>query len=216
MTLVKVCCIASAAEAELAIEHGASALGLVSEMPSGPGVLDEASIASVAREVGDAADTFLLTSRVTASALAEQHTRCKTTTLQLVDRVAPGERDELRAMLPGVRLVQVVHVIGPESVDEALSAAEFSDALLLDSGNPNLDTKVLGGTGRAHDWSVSTRIVRESPVPVLLAGGLTPENVREAIETVRPHGVDLCTGVRTEGRLDAAKLERFMSAVRSV
>jgi phosphoribosylanthranilate isomerase len=212
---VKVCCIASRDEAWLAIEHGAAALGLVSEMPSGPGVIPEHEIARIAAAVPPPVAAFLLTSRRDAASIAAQQRRLGVGTLQLVDEVEPGARVALREALPGVRLVQVVHVTGPESVDQAVRAAPEVDALLLDSGNPTLAVKELGGTGRRHDWGISRRIREAVAVPVFLAGGLTPENVTEGIDAVRPFGVDLCTGVRTEGRLDPEKLARFMAAVAS-
>jgi phosphoribosylanthranilate isomerase len=127
--------------------------------------------------------------------------------------VPAGIYGELRAALPGVSLVQVVHVTGEESFAEALEAARHADALLLDSGNQSLPVKELGGTGRTHDWGVSRRVVEASPVPVFLAGGLKPENVNEAVEAVRPFGLDVCSGVRTKGRLDAGKLKRFFAHI---
>jgi phosphoribosylanthranilate isomerase len=211
---VKVCCIASLEEARLAIDAGASAIGLVSAMPSGPGVIDEASIAAIAAAVPREVATFLLTAHTDAAPIIEQHRRCRTTTLQLVDSLAPRELRELRRALPRVTLVQVVHVTGPAALDEALAAAPLVDALLLDSGNPALAVKQLGGTGRTHDWAVSREIVECAGVPVWLAGGLNAGNVAEAIATVRPNGLDLCNGVRSEGRLDAGKLAGFMAAVR--
>lgn len=214
MTRLKVCCIQDADEARLALRHGASALGLVAAMPSGPGPIPEERIASIAAAVRREAETFLLTALVDAAAIAEQHARCGTTTIQLVDRVEPRERAALRALLPGVALVQVVHVAGPESLDEAREAAEHADALLLDSGNRAAATKELGGTGRVHDWDHSRAIVAAARVPVWLAGGLRAANVADAVARVRPHGVDLCTGVRTDGRLDAAKLDAFVRALR--
>jgi phosphoribosylanthranilate isomerase len=121
---------------------------------------------------------------------------------------------ELRRLRPRARLVQVIHVTGAGSIDEALAVAPFVDALLLDSGNPNLAVKELGGTGRVHDWGLSRRI-RDAvhPLPLFLAGGLRPDNVAAAIDAVQPYGLDLCSGVRTNGRLDAAKLAAFMAAV---
>ena len=210
---VKVCCIASAEEARAAVECGASAVGLVSEMPSGPGVIAEELIAEIAARVPPPVGTFLLTCRQDAASIVGQQRRCRTNTLQLCDRVPREVYGELRAELPGVSLVQVVHVTGEESFEEALDAARHVDALLLDSGNQSLAVKELGGTGRTHDWRVSRRIVEASPVPVFLAGGLRPENVAEAVETVRPFGLDVCSGVRTEGRLDAEKLRRFFAHV---
>jgi phosphoribosylanthranilate isomerase len=209
----KVCCIASEAEARLAIDAGATALGLVSAMPSGPGVIDEATIAAIAAAVPRQVETFLLTAHTDAAPIIEQHRRCRTTTLQLVDTLAPRELRELRRALPRVTLVQVVHVTGPSALDEALAVAPMVDALLLDSGNRALAVKQLGGTGRTHDWAVSREIVDSAGVPVWLAGGLNALNAADAIATVRPHGLDLCNGVRSEGRLDAGKLRAFFDAV---
>lgn len=210
---VKVCCIASVEEARAAVECGASAVGLVSEMPSGPGVIDEALIAEIAARVPPPVATFLLTCRQDAASIVEQQRRCRVNTLQLCDRVPVEVYAELRAELPGVSLVQVVHVGGEESFEEAVYVARHVDALLLDSGNQSLAVKELGGTGRTHDWRVSRRIVEASPVPVFLAGGLKPENVAEAVSIVRPFGLDVCSGVRTGGRLDAEKLSRFFGQI---
>ena len=94
-------------------------------------------------------------------------------------------------------------------MEEAIRISESVDALLLDSGNPNLIIKELGGTGRVHNWHLSRQIRTYTKCPIFLAGGLKPENIREAIETVEPFAVDVCSGVRTNGKLDLKKLERF-------
>ena len=211
---IKICCIASAAEAALAVAHGASAVGLVSAMPSGPGPIAEHEIAEIAPTVPPGVATFLLTSLTDADAIIEQQRRCRTNTLQLVDAVAPIVYTRLRRALPGIAIVQVIHVTGNESAGEALDLAPQVDALLLDSGNPKLPVKELGGTGRVHDWSISRYIVERAGKPVWLAGGLRPDNVAEAIRAVRPFGIDLCSGVRTEGVLDPDKLGRFVAAAR--
>lgn len=210
---IKVCCIASHREAEMAVSAGAYAIGLVSAMPSGPGVIEDRLIAEIAARVPPPVATFLLTCRTNAEGIAEQHRMCRTTVLQLVDRVPLDELRRLRVLLPGVRLVQVVHVGGDESVEEAGAVSPLVDALLLDSGNQALAVKELGGTGRTHDWSVSRQIRDRVAVPVFLAGGLNETNVGAAIAAVRPFGVDLCSGVRTENRLDEEKLLRFFAAV---
>jgi phosphoribosylanthranilate isomerase len=209
----KVSCIADLDEARLAIDAGASALGLVSAMPSGPGPIEESEIARIAAVVTRPIETFLLTALVDAEAIAAQLRRCSTTAVQLVDAVADPELRRLRRLLPGTRLVQVIHVTGPESLDEARAAAPLVDTLLLDSGNPRLAVKELGGTGRVHDWSTSRRIRESVSVPVLLAGGLNPENAREALERVQPAGLDVCSGLRLNGRLDAGKLRDFFHAI---
>jgi phosphoribosylanthranilate isomerase len=210
---VKICCIESLDEAWMAIRHQASALGLVSSMPSGPGVIPEEQIIEIARAVPPGVATFLLTSEVEADAIVAQQRRCGTSTIQLCDMPEPGTYEKVRRAAPGIALVQVVHVVGEASLDEALEVAGQVDALLLDSGNPAARVKELGGTGRVHDWSVSRRICEASPVPVYLAGGLSPENVADAVAQVRPFGVDVCSGLRPKGRLDAAALASFMTRV---
>lgn len=212
---IKICCISSVNEAWAAIRAGASALGLVSSMPSGPGVIDEPLIARIAAAVPPPIATFLLTSLQDPSAIVAQQRRCRTNTVQLCDRLPLEAYAPLREALPGVSLVQVIHVTGEESLTEALSVAPHVDALLLDSGNQSLAVKELGGTGRVHDWSLSRRIREQVPVPLFLAGGLKTENVSEAIVSVGPFGLDLCSSVRTGGRLDEEKLARFMRQARA-
>ena len=197
----------------MAVRHGASAIGLVSEMPSGPGVIPDKVIREIAAEIPPAIGTFLLTSLPDAGAIIEQQRRCRTNTIQLCDRLDPAGHQALRQALPGISLAQVIQVSGPEAVGEARTLASGVDALLLDSGNRSLPVPELGGTGRVHDWEISRRICQQVDVPLFLAGGLTAHNVREAIEKVRPFGVDVCTGVRTEGQLDEVKLTDFLAQV---
>jgi phosphoribosylanthranilate isomerase len=209
----KVCCIRSHDEAWMAIHHGASALGLVSAMPSGPGVISEDAIAEIAAAVPPGVATFLLTSLSDAAKVSAQQRRVRTTTVQICDRLLAGTHADLRAALPGIGIVQVVHVTGAASVDEAVAVAPRVDALLLDSGNPALPVKELGGTGRRHDWALSRRIREAVPVPVFLAGGLRAENAAEGLAAVAPFALDVCSGVRTDGALDERKLERFAAAI---
>ncbi len=212
---VKICCIGSIDEASLAVDCGASALGLVSLMPSGPGVIGDELIAEIAARVPPGIGTFLLTSRQSVGAIVEQQRFCRTNTIQICDHVLEGTHRELKNALPGISVVQVVHVTGPESIEEAERVSQHVDAILLDSGNQKLAVKELGGTGRTHDWALSRAIRERIRVPLFLAGGLTPENVQQAIEEVGPYGLDVCSGVRTDGKLDAGKLKRFFSVVMS-
>ena len=210
---IKVCCISTVAEAELGVARGADALGLVSHMPSGPGVIEEALITEIAAAVPPPIATFLLTSHDEVDAIIAQQHRCRTNTLQLVDALPTGSHAKLRRALPGVSLVQVIHVRDEAAIDEAQSVAPDVDTILLDSGNPDLVTKELGGTGRVHNWEISRRIVEKVAVPVFLAGGLNPENITEAWTAVRPFGVDICSGLRTDDALDDVKLTSFVRAV---
>lgn len=209
---IKICCISSEQEAAQAISFGASAIGLVGKMPSGPGPIDDELIKTIAQSVPAPIATFLLTSEQTAGGIVAHHERTHTNTIQIVDELLGREYGVIRSALPQIKLVQVIHVTGESSVDEAAELAEFVDAILLDSGNPTLAVKELGGTGRRHDWRLSRKIVETCGKPVFLAGGLKPENVREAIEVVQPFGLDICSGVRTDGELDPVKLERFFTA----
>lgn len=205
----------SVTEAWLAISHGAAAVGLVSEMPSGPGVISEDLIVEIAAKLPPALGSFLLTCKSDPEAIIEQQKRLRVNTIQICDRLEVQSYETLRAALPGISLVQVVHVTGAASVAEAISVAPFVDAVLLDSGNQSLPVKELGGTGRTHDWNLSLRIREAIDVPLFLAGGLKAENVADAIRQVRPFGVDVCSGVRTDGKLDEVKLRAFFEAVRA-
>lgn len=210
---VKICCISSVLEAQMAIAHGASALGLVGNMPSGPGVISDVLITQIARTVPPPISTFLLTSETQAEAIIAHHQKVHTTTIQIVDALQEGTYLQIRQALPAIKLVQVIHVIDEQTVEEAIQVSEFVDAMLLDSGNPNLQIKELGGTGRVHNWALSRKIRDSISIPLFLAGGLKAENVKEAIETVQPFGLDLCSSVRTSGHLDQAKLEKFFEAI---
>lgn len=211
-TRVKICCIASPTEASLAIAHGADALGLVGAMPSGPGQIDDATIAGIAACVPPPVSTFLLTSETTADAIADHAKRTLPTAVQIVDHIDPAESERLVALLPSTRRVQVIHIEDKGALSLIDAYAPFVDAFLLDSGKPSLAVPELGGTGRVHDWSISAEFVRRSSRPVFVAGGLTPSNVADMIRAVRPFGIDVCSGLRTDGRLDAIKVESFVQA----
>ena len=210
---IKICCIGSRKEAAVAIRFGAAALGLVGHMPSGPGVIPDELILDIARATPPPVATFLLTSETAATQIIQHQRRVQTNTIQIVDALSEGSYADIRAALPAVKIVQVIHVVDEASVEEAVGLSEQVDAILLDSGNPHLVIKELGGTGRIHNWALSRKIVEQCRVPVFLAGGLHAGNVRQAIEEVQPYGLDLCSGVRTGGRLDPYKLEKFFEAV---
>ena len=213
---VKICCIQSLEEAKLAIKYCASAIGLVSEMPSGPGVISEDLISEIAARVPNEIKTFLLTSKITAEQIISQLNNCKTNTVQIVDSVATGVYERIREELPQISIVQVIHVNGEESIQEATRVEKYVDAVLLDSGNQNKEIKELGGTGRTHNWEISKQIVNALKIPVYLAGGLNSENVKEAVEIVKPYGVDICSGVRTNDKLDEVKLKEFFKSLKSL
>jgi len=210
---IKICCINSVEEAQIAINAGASAIGLVGKMPSGPGVISDEKIFRIARTVPPPIATFLLSCETSCDEIVKHHQRTLTNTIQLVDAVDKRTYNKLRTALPGVKLVQVIHVIDEESVNEAIEVSDSVDAILLDSGNPKLQIKELGGTGRTHNWKLSRKICDRIKIPVFLAGGLNIDNIRKAIEEVQPFGIDICSGVRINGKLDQARLELFINKI---
>ena len=210
---IKICCISSVEDAKLAINAGASAIGLVGNMPSGPGIISDELIAEIAAFTPDTIDTFLLTSETSVEQVIKHHSKVNTTTIQLVDALTEGTHLQLKLALPTIKIVQVLHVLDKNSISEAIEISNHVDAILLDSGNPNLETKELGGTGRVHNWEISKTIVKSVKIPVFLAGGLNPNNAQKAIKMVNPYGLDLCSGVRTNGNLDKAKLTSFFKEI---
>ena len=197
----------------MAMSYGASAIGLVGRMPSGPGPIEDELIKSIAITIPPPIATFLLTCETSAEQIINHHQRTFTNTIQLVDELHEKDYAIIKKALPAIKLVQVIHVIDEGSVEQAIKVYENVDAILLDSGNPKLTIKELGGTGRTHDWKLSRKIKESINIPLFLAGGLNAENVREAIDVVNPYGVDVCSGVRTNGQLDENKLKAFFEKV---
>lgn len=213
---VKICCISDIHEANLAIHYGASAIGLVSEMPSGPGVISEDEIRKIAEAVPNNIETFLLTSKQGSDQIIDQLKRCRTTAVQIVDELIDGNYEDIKDELPHIKIVKVLHIQDESNIKSAIKLSEKVDALLLDSGNKNLIIKQLGGTGRVHNWSISRRIVQNINIPVYLAGGLKSSNVKSAIELVRPYGIDICSGIRENGKLKEEMLTEFFNVVNSI
>jgi phosphoribosylanthranilate isomerase len=197
-----------------AIAAGADALGLVSLMPSGGNDITDAMIAEIAAFAPPPVATVLLTAETKADAISAHVRATNPTAVQIVAHIELTESARLARLEPHARRIQAIHVTGEEALDFVAVYSPHIHAFLLDSGRPEEKIPVLGGTGRTHNWAVSSRFVQESTRPVFLAGGLTAENVGDAIRQVRPFGLDLCSGVRTNGQLDAEKLATFMMAVR--
>ena len=214
---VKVCCISSVEEARLAISYGATALGFVGPMPSGPGVISLELIGQISNSLDKHIDSFYLTSKVTAKKIRDEYNFARTKTIQLVDNVPIAELITLRTLLPDtVRMVQVLHVRSDAVIQEAMHKQPYVDAFLLDSGNPNSAVKTLGGTGQTHNWNISRILVERVSIPVYLAGGINADNVVEAYAKVQPYGIDLCSGLRTDGKLDETKLKFFFEKINSI
>ncbi|WP_164157193.1 phosphoribosylanthranilate isomerase [Sandarakinorhabdus rubra] len=212
MTRIKICCIASPAEAAVALAAGADVLGLVATMPSGPGPISDDAIAEIAAGLPAHVLSLLLTAETTADAIADHVRRTGTRGVQIVSHIDPGEQARLARLLPDHERWQVVHVEDEGALAMIAAHAPHVTGFLLDSGRPSAGE--LGGTGRVHDWAISAAFVAASPVPVFLAGGLNPANAADAVRRVRPAGLDICSGLRRDARLDAELARRFVAAAR--
>lgn len=208
-TRIKVCCISSIAEAQLAVAHGADALGLLGDMPSSPRAIDVDTAREIAKNTPPTVETFLLTASFSGTEIARQTEYCATTVVQVVQHIDASEYQRLIEMIPSVRRVQVIHVEDRTALDLIAMYEPYVHAFILDGGRANAAVADLGGTGRVHDWGISSEFVRRSTKPVFLAGGLKPHNVREAVSTVAPFGLDVCSGVRRDHKLDAQLLDEF-------
>lgn len=214
--MLKVCCIATLTEARMAISAGATAIGLVGPMPSGPGIISDLEIHQIAQSIKNDAWTVLLTSRTNAVEITDHVKSNVVNTVQLVDDPQPGTYQYLRKSCPTLRIIQVIHVEDESAIEKSINISPLVDVILLDSGRPSEKTKILGGTGQTHNWSISRKIVQAVNNPVFLAGGINPNNVCDAINLVRPAGIDLCTGIREQNALSAKKLSLLTSNIERV
>jgi phosphoribosylanthranilate isomerase len=200
-------------DARAAVEAGADAVGcLVGLDYDAPDRVEPEAARTIFAAMPPFITRVLVTHRTTVGDVVALARATGAAAAQLHGDFPLASIPELRRALPYMGIVKCVHVVDEASIDEALRAAEAADAVLLDSRTADR----IGGTGRVHDWSISARIVARSPKPVILAGGLTPENVREAIERVAPWGVDVNSGVRRpDGRKSQARIAAFVAAAKS-
>lgn len=215
MPFVKVCGIRSREEADAALGCGATALGfLVGLTHRAADEIAEAEARAIVGRLPAGAEAVLVTHLLDPARVAELAASVGARTIQVHGDMALPDLRGLRALAPEARLLKAVHVTGEDAIGRALAwAAADADALVLDSRTADR----LGGTGRTHDWSVSARIVAAvARLPVYLAGGLTPENVAEAVARVRPAGVDANSGVEdADGRKDERRMRAFVDRARA-
>ena len=208
---IKICGLRTEHEARAAVAAGATMLGmLVGLTHLAEDEASEAEARHLVSTLGPGPTMVLVTHLLDPAAIAALAARIGVSTIQVHGDVPPDGLRTLRALAPDARLIKAIHVTGPDAVVRAQAFAPLADALLLDSR----DADRLGGTGQTHDWTISRRIVDAvAPVPVILAGGLTPDNVATAIATVRPAGVDVNSGVEdSTGAKDPARMRAFIGA----
>lgn len=211
----------SVAEALACADAGADHVGITPPHGGLPGEVPVRLAAEIAQAVAGRATPVVLTVWTDPVAIAELVDATRPAILHLcppAHLTSPAQVEQVRARLPAVPVMQAVSVTGPESVAEARAYAEVVDYLILDTQDPSIGG--VGASGATHDWRVSREIVRAVRVPVILAGGLGPENVAEAIRVVRPWGVDSLTRTNRalpDGgfRKDLDRVRAFIAAARS-
>lgn len=208
MVRVKICGNRTIEEAKMAVEAGADAVGfLVGIRHDSDDSLAPETARDIVKHIPPFISTVVVTHLVTAKEVVDLCDRILPTTVQLHDDIVPRQIAEIRMVRPHLKLIKAIHVVGDQAMNEAKTFSPYVDAILLDSRTNDR----IGGTGRIHDWDISERIVAADLKPVILAGGLTPNNISEAIAKVKPYGVDVHSGVEDEdGNRDVQKLKEFI------
>ena len=213
--IVQIYSMTSVADAVATAEAGADLIGVVI---AEPGIVPEAIGVATAREVLAAVRPR---SRAIALSLSDERDEIcamvdavRPDVLHIAAReIEPEDCAWIRSRIAPVMLLRAIAVRAGETLSEAQAHQECVDFLMLDSGAKNLP--FLGATGETHDWSVSRTIVERSRIPVILAGGLSADNVGQAIAAVRPWGVDSFTHTDVpghRGKKDSARVRAFIAA----
>lgn len=210
---VKICGIQSQEDMSTALQAGADALGFlvgITHVAEDKIGLEEAKY--LIEQLPPFVSSVAVTHLQQTDEIVDIVRTIRCTTVQVHNDVEVSVLQQIRAKLPHVKIIKAVHVTGQEALDYAREMASYVDALLLDSRTSDR----LGGTGLTHDWNISRQIVEQGPVPVILAGGLTPSNVGDAVQSVRPFGVDVNSGVEIAGKKDPHKCREFVQISKSI
>jgi phosphoribosylanthranilate isomerase len=207
---VKVCGIRKIEDALNAVKFGADAVGLlVGQKHSAKDFIDEGTARSIVEKLPPFCSSVLVTHLTDNDKIISLAKFIGTTTIQLHGDSTPEDVMYIRQRLPGVKLIKALHVVDENSIKNGRPYLDVIDAILLDT--INVSTDQVGGTGLTHDWNLSREIVLMYGVPVILAGGLNPDNVQQAIKAVNPFGVDANSGTKgLDGFKDINRLKAFI------
>lgn len=207
-------------EALAVIEQGVDHVGITPSDIGLPGEVDLATARAIVDAVGDTAVTVALSVESNLDAIETMVQAVRPDILHLCgleNTILPEGILELRARFPNLPIMQAISVSGPGSIDTALAYQEVVDYLILDTQSPEIAG--IGASGETHDWEISRKLVQQVRIPVILAGGLSPENVAEAIRAVRPWAVDSLTHTNhmlPDGsfRKDLERVRQFVTAAK--
>ncbi len=217
---VKICGTTSIHDACLAADAGADYSGILVDVVSSERSLTTAQAVEIAND--SPIPSVLLLYNRTTSDIQEAVSQIQPFAVQLLGQETPQQVEELKRVVTCQLWKSVYLPVGsPENVDKSAVREQMqayseagADYLLFDSVDISVDPPRFGGTGKTCDWQVAAELIAESPLPVFFAGGIRPENVKDAIEMMTPYGIDLCSGVEaTKGVKDQQKLEQLMEQV---
>jgi phosphoribosylanthranilate isomerase len=214
--LIQVAGIIDQTEADMIIEEGADWLGFALRLPAKNEDLSESDAAAIIKKIQPQHQGVIITYLTEADEIKSFCAEMGVSAIQLHGDVLPAELRKLRATAPDLYLLKSL-VVKADNIAElakiAEDAAEWVDMFITDTFNPATGAK--GATGLVHDWDISAELVQISPRPLMLAGGLNPQNVATAIEKVRPAAVDAHTGLEgANGRKDRLKVRTFVEESR--
>ncbi|MDQ1275169.1 MAG: phosphoribosylanthranilate isomerase [Euryarchaeota archaeon] len=222
-TRIKICGIRSPDDIQMAALYGADAVGFITEVPvESPRKLDSDTAAALVSRVPKCLDSVMVIMPENSSRALELIEKVRPDIVQIHSDLSPVELEIIREKtdIPIIKTLSVPAGLGASKIQSLvnrllkevreLEKSGVVDSLLLDSGIAGRT----GGTGCIHDWDLSRRIAEETELPLILAGGLKPENVQEAIRVVSPYAVDTASGVETLGKKDAVKIRSFIEEVR--
>ncbi|HDS45870.1 MAG TPA: phosphoribosylanthranilate isomerase [Methanomicrobia archaeon] len=208
---VKICGVTNAEDARLVLESGADLLGMIVDVPvASPRKISLDSAVEIAHALNNEIDLVAVMMPRTVQEVERIVRRLEPVAVQLHGFESNAFLHAVRTAVPDVKVIKTVHLDEIGAIHGGLPEPEYLDFLLLDTVSHQL-----GGTGKTHNWATSARLVEESTVPVLLSGGLSPSNVRDAIRAVKPYGVDVASGVESSpGRKSREKIELFVRNAR--
>ena len=208
---VKICGIRRHEDALIAAELGADAIGLlVGQRHNSPDFISAAVAREISRTLPPSVEAVLVTQITEVDEIERLLRQSGIRAVQLHSEITADSVANLRTRFPDLKVFKSVHVISAESVRYPEGFSKVVDGFVLDT--INVATDQVGGTGNIHDWSISQKIVERFPdIPIILAGGLNSKNVRSAIESVHPFGVDVNSGTKgSDGFKDARKMREFI------
>jgi len=210
MIKVKICANRSVEDAKMSIAFGADVIGiLVGQEHTSDDFVDKFKAREIATFAKGKCDVSLVTHLTNAKEIIELTKFIGNNTIQLHSDISEDEVLLIRKELPNVKLVRLIHVSSDGKICTDYQKMKYVDFYLLDSFN--LKTNQVGGTGLTHDWNKSRKLISILNKPTFLAGGLNPNNVKEAIKLTRPYGVDVNSGCKNElGKKDANKVKLFV------